>query len=126
MEELVEQAREAREAAYAPYSEYNVGAALKTEEGDVYTGCNIEIANFSNTLHAEEVALAKAVADGNRGFDALAFSTETGAHPSGTSRQSLSEFCDPSLVVFVDNPQEGDVYEFRLADWYPDPSEDRS
>ena len=57
MEELVEQAREAREAAYAPYSEYNVGAALKTEEGDVYTGCNIEIANFSNTLHAEEVAV---------------------------------------------------------------------
>lgn len=119
MEELVRQAREARELSYAPYSNYDVGAALRTQEGDTYVGCNIEIANFSNTMHAEEVALARAVSDGKREFEALAFSSETGAQPSGTSRQSLSEFCDPDLVILIDDVQEETVYEYRLADWYP-------
>lgn len=124
MDELVRQAREATESAYAPYSNYEVGAALRTADGEVYTGCNIEVANFSNTMHAEEVALAHAVSEGHREFDALAFSSETGAQPSGTSRQSLSEFCDPDLVVLVDDSSKDRVYEYRLADWYPDPSEE--
>jgi cytidine deaminase len=123
MEELIQQSREAKESAYAPYSSYEVGAALRTADGEVYTGCNIEIANFSNTMHAEEVALARAVSEGYREFDALAFSSDTGAQPSGTSRQSLSEFCDPDLVVLVDDSSKDRVYEYHLADWYPDPSD---
>lgn len=125
MEELVQEAREARKSAYAPYSDYSVGAALRTVSGDVYTGCNIEVANFSNTLHAEEVALAMAVRDGHEEFEALAFSSSTGAQPSGTSRQSLSEFCDSELVIYIDNVEEDVTYEYRLADWYPDPSSGR-
>jgi len=125
MESLIQSAREARESAYAPYSNYSVGAAIETESGEIYTGCNIEIANFSNTLHAEEVALSMAVVDGHEEFESLAFSSETGAQPSGTSRQSLSEFCDPDLVVFIDHIDEGEVYEYRLSDWYPDPSSGR-
>lgn len=124
MEELVNRAREARELAYAPYSNYAVGAALRTEGGDVYAGCNIEVANFSNTMHAEEVALAKGVMDGHREFRTLAFSSETGAQPSGTSRQSLSEFCGPELVVLIDHIEEDDVYEYRLGDWYPGSTSD--
>ena len=54
-DELVDAAREATQDAYVPYSEYRVGAALVADDGAVYTGCNLENANYSNSLHAEEV-----------------------------------------------------------------------
>jgi len=54
--DLIEAARDALDDAHVPYSEYRVGAALRTADGTVYTGCNIENANYSNSLHAEEVA----------------------------------------------------------------------
>jgi len=53
MDDLLEQARTAVESAYAPYSEYAVGAAIETADGTVYTGSNVENANYSNSLHAE-------------------------------------------------------------------------
>ena len=72
MDALLSEARDALDDSYAPYSEYQVGAALRTDDGAVYTGCNIENANYSNSLHAEEVALGKAVSDGHRSFERLA------------------------------------------------------
>ena len=54
MDSLIEAARAAIEESYAPYSEYEVGAAVETADGEVYAGCNIENANYSNSLHAEE------------------------------------------------------------------------
>jgi cytidine deaminase len=74
MDELMTRAREALSAAYAPYSEYRVGAAVRATDGTVFTGCNIENANYSNSLHAEEVALGSAVRDGHREFDRVAVS----------------------------------------------------
>ncbi|MFB6255270.1 MAG: cytidine deaminase, partial [Haloplanus sp.] len=59
--ELVQTARDALDEAYVPYSDYTVGAALRAADGTVFTGCNIENANYSNSLHAEEVAVAEAV-----------------------------------------------------------------
>jgi cytidine deaminase len=94
MSELLEEARAAVDAAYAPYSEYAVGAALRTADGTVYTGCNIENANYSNSLHAEEVALGSAVRDGHREFDRVAVSSaeRDGVTPCGMCRQSFAEF----------------------------------
>jgi len=99
--ELLEIAREAVERSYAPYSEYYVGAALKTDDGSVYTGCNIENANYSNSVHAEELALSKAVEDGHREFEAVAVSSDRrdGVTPCGMCRQSLSEFCAADFRV---------------------------
>ena len=45
--ELVRQAFLAQQQAYAPYSEFLVGAALLTEDGKIYQGCNIENAAYS-------------------------------------------------------------------------------
>ena len=105
--ELVAEARSALEHAYVPYSEYRVGAALLTGEGSVYTGANLENANYSNSLHAEEVAISRALMDGHREFAAIAVASgeRDGVTPCGMCRQTLAEFCEADLPVYCD---EGD------------------
>ncbi len=118
MDELVEAAREAMAEAYAPYSEYRVGAAIRTSDGTVYTGCNIENANYSNSLHAEEVAIGSAVRDGHSEFVRLAVTSDSrdGVTPCGMCRQTLAEFCDDLTVVC----DEGDgATEYALGELLP-------
>jgi len=103
-DELMEAARSALDAAYVPYSEYTVGAALRTADDTVFTGCNIENANYSNSLHAEEVAIAEAVKAGHHEFDRLVVSSgaRDGVTPCGMCRQTLAEFCADDLPVVCD------------------------
>jgi cytidine deaminase len=119
MNDLVEAARGAAGNAYAPYSEYPVGAALETAEGTVFTGCNVETITFSNTMHAEGVALGTAVAAGYREFTRVAVSSAArdGVTPCGICRQTLAEFCDADLPILCD---EGDtVTEYTLGELLP-------
>ena len=119
MDDLIDAAREIQADAHVPYSEYRVGAALETEDGEVFVGCNLENANFSNSLHAEEVALGTAVADGHREFARLAVSSgaEDGVTPCGMCRQTLAEFCSGDFPIFCD---EGDtVAEYTLGGLLP-------
>jgi cytidine deaminase len=119
-DELIDAAREVAAAAYVPYSDYTVGAALRTADGAVFTGCNIENANYSNSLHAEEVAIAEAVKHGHREFDRLAVTSgaRDGVTPCGMCRQTLAEFCDDDLPVICD---EGDdsMTEYTLGELLP-------
>lgn len=102
---LIERAREALAAAHVPYSGYRVGAALQSTDGSVFVGCNIENANYSNSLHAEEVALAEAVKTGHTEFTRLAVSSAArdGVTPCGMCRQTLSEFADDDLEIICDS-----------------------
>jgi cytidine deaminase len=120
VEELVERAREALANAYVPYSEYRVGAALRATDGTVFVGCNIENANYSNSLHAEEVAIAEAVKNGYTEFDRLAVTSgvRDGVTPCGMCRQTLAEFCDEDLVVVCDEGGE-ETTEYALGDLLP-------
>ncbi|HBE80162.1 MAG TPA: cytidine deaminase, partial [Firmicutes bacterium] len=70
-QELIRIALEARLRAYAPYSKYQVGAALLTKSGRIYSGCNIENASYGATICAERVAVVKAVSEGETAFEAL-------------------------------------------------------
>jgi cytidine deaminase len=102
-EPLIQEAREARNDSYSPYSEFNVGAVIQCADGSRYTGANIENINYTNTTHAEENAINKAVLDGKREFTAIAISLSGDPiPPCGMCRQSLSEFCDDDFVVIVD------------------------
>ena len=74
-EKLLELALDARKNAYVPYSGYAVGAALLTEDGKVFAGCNIENAAYGNTLCAERTALVKAVSEGYRKFTKIAIAS---------------------------------------------------
>lgn len=120
MDTLIERAREALAASYAPYSEYTVGAALQTPDGAVYTGCNVENANYSNSLHAEELAVGKAVADDQRNFVALAVSSSArdGVTPCGMCRQTLAEFCGEGFEIHCDAGESVDSY--RLGELLPE------
>ena len=119
-DDLIQQARDALENAYVPYSEYRVGAALRTVDGTVFVGCNIENANYSNSLHAEEVAIAEAVKNGYTEFDRLAVtsSVRDGVTPCGMCRQTLAEFCDEDLPVVCDEG-EGETTEYTLGELLP-------
>ncbi|HSJ55212.1 MAG TPA: cytidine deaminase [Anaerolineae bacterium] len=118
--ELVSLAAKAREKAYAPYSGFPVGAALLGRSGRVYTGCNVENASYPLTTCAERTALAKAVSEGERSFEAIAVVTNTGATPCGACRQILREFGGPEgeLRVLVADT-EGHVRAFTIDELLP-------
>ncbi|MCD7841530.1 MAG: cytidine deaminase [Lachnospiraceae bacterium] len=71
-QELIKKAFEARQRAYVPYSHFSVGAALETEDGQIFLGCNIENASYTPTICAERTAFFKAVSEGNRSFRQIA------------------------------------------------------
>ncbi len=100
---LLDAAREARSFAYAPYSNFRVGAALLTESGKVYTGCNVENLSFGATVCAERTAICKAVSDGERKFSAIAvYGGDELTSPCGICLQTLSEFCRELDIILFD------------------------
>jgi len=60
---LVSRAMKVRRNAYAPYSKYAVGATVLERSGKIFTGCNVECATFTQTSHAEQVAIAKMISE---------------------------------------------------------------
>jgi cytidine deaminase len=97
---------QARTHARSKYSKFSVGAALETQEGKVYSGCNIENVSFGLTLCAERVALVKALSEGARQFTRIAIVTESKKQraptpPCGPCRQLLWEYCGDIEVVML-------------------------
>jgi cytidine deaminase len=101
-QELVQLAQSAREKAYAPYSHYDVGAALLTVSGQVFTGCNVENAAYPMAICAERTAIVKAVSEGQREFIAIAIATRDGGTPCGACRQVMSEFAPHLRILLAD------------------------
>ena len=107
-QELIRMALKARESAYVPYSDFMVGAALRAEDGRVFTGCNVENAAFTPTSCAERTALFKAVSEGVTKFtDIAVVGSRRGeinqqiTSPCGVCRQALFEFGGPELNVIM-------------------------
>jgi len=103
-DKLAKLAKEAGKKAYAPYSNFRVGAALVTDSGNIYTGCNIENAAYPATVCGEDVAIFKAISEGETKIDTIAVAcidaeSDTALFPCGVSRQRLSEFNTESVIV---------------------------
>lgn len=119
LEPLIEEAKKARLQSVAPFSNFLVGAAVKTESGRVYTGCNVESASYGLTVCAERVAIWKALSEGERQFTELAVvaDTETLTPPCGTCRQIIWEFARGARIVFAN--LKGDSEEFQIGELLP-------
>src|SRR5882724_4491831 len=119
--ELLTAARRARDFAVAPYSNFQVGAALRTADGDIVTGCNVENATYGLTVCAERVAIFKALSDGNRKFVRIAVAADTAVltPPCGACRQIIWEFCGDIPVVLVN--LHGKVETLRMSQLFPKP-----
>ncbi len=116
---LIEAAQNARLQAVAPFSGFSVGAAVRSESGKVYTGCNIESASYGLTVCAERVAIWKALSEGERQFTELAVvaDTETLTPPCGTCRQIIWEFARGATIVFANLKGESET--FHMAELLP-------
>ena len=99
---LIYKAIEMRELALAPYSKYKVGAAVLTDSGDIFSGCNIENSSYSLTCCAERVALFKAYSEGFRTIKALSVSTENSGMPCGACRQVIWDLCGDIPIYICD------------------------
>ena len=107
IEKLIDTAIKQLDFSYTPYSGFKVGAALLTNKGEIYTGCNIENASYTPTNCAERTAIFKAVSEGVRDFQAICIVggkdgvlTEYAA-PCGVCRQVMMEFCDPETFQII-------------------------
>lgn len=120
IEQLIDEAKEARKQAYVPYSKFAVGAALLTENGKVYRGCNIENAAYSMANCAERTAFFKAISEGEKNFKLLAVVADTDrpCSPCGACRQVISEFCPPDMKVVLTNLK-GDLLETTVKKLLP-------
>ena len=100
---IISKALEARENAYVPYSNFKVGAAVITEDGSVYTGCNIENASYGATNCAERTAIFKAVSEGHKRIKAIAVvgDTKNYTYPCGICRQVIEEFAEENIKILV-------------------------
>ncbi len=116
MNELLQAAAEARLNAYAPYSNYQVGAAVQDENGDIHAGCNVENISYGGTICAERSAISRMIAQGGKKIAAIAVVTPDGGSPCGLCRQVISEFADNLTVVYMRAPAENSSIKTCLFD----------
>lgn len=102
---LIQISKNAALNARVPYSNYKVGAAILTQSGRIYSGCNIEFGNYSNTIHAEESAIVSMISSGANNPKSIAVYTEDDKvqFPCGMCLQSLIEIGGPDLKVIAVN-----------------------
>lgn len=104
---LISMAINATKSAYVPYSKFKVGAALLTENGEIYTGCNIENASYTPTNCAERTAIFKAVSEGVTKFKKIAVVGGPNGNisdycpPCGVCRQVIAEFADKDFELIL-------------------------
>ncbi len=105
---LRDAAKKVSENAYCPYSHFPVGAAVLAENGEIYTGCNVENSSYGLTSCAERNAIFNAVAHGVKKIIAVALYTQTDSHtmPCGACRQVIYEFNNKADVFSFSSSNE--------------------
>lgn len=100
---LIEKATQARESAYCPYSKFKVGAALLSESGKIYTGCNVENSSYGLTNCAERTAIFNMINAGEKKIKAIAIVLEAEDYgaPCGACRQVIYEFGQNTDVIMA-------------------------
>lgn len=100
---LLESATAAAAKAYAPYSQFQVGCALLTARGNLFTGCNVENASYGLTICAERNTIFHAVAEEGPGMKIAQLAVVALGQefpPCGACRQVIAEFAGPETPVW--------------------------
>ena len=120
LEKMIAAARDIRERAYAPYSNFRVGAVVRTLEGDLFAGCNVENSAYPQGNCAEASAVAAMVAAGQRRIAEVVVigAGDQLCTPCGGCRQRLREFAADDTPVHVCGP-EGLRRTFTLGELLP-------
>ena len=125
---LIKKAFEAQKYSYSPYSNFAAGAALLSDNGDIYQGCNVENASFTPTNCAERTAFFKAVSEGQKKFTAIAIVGNKAdikqgegefCAPCGVCRQVMAEFCDLDTFKVIVAKSEEEYLEYTLGEILP-------
>ncbi len=107
-----------KENAYVPYSGFHVSAVVKTKDGKVYTGVNIESASYSPTVCAERTAIFKAVSEGSMEIDTIVIVGDAEwTYPCGVCRQVIREFGKDAKIIIVKD--EENYREYTLDELLP-------
>ena len=101
MDTMVRIAMEAIRNAYTLNHSLAVGACVLANDGTLYSGCTVDHTNPELSISAEAVAMAKAISDGKREFDAIALIADIDGYyiPDETSCQFLDEFNVTDIVL---------------------------
>ncbi|WP_046862221.1 cytidine deaminase [Microvirga massiliensis] len=120
LDALFEAARDVQARAYAPYSRFKVGAAIATESGRIFAGCNVENAAYPVGTCAEAGAVAAMVAAGESRIAAMLVFGEGDqlVTPCGACRQRIREFAEPQTPLHVAGP-DGIRADFTLESLLP-------
>jgi cytidine deaminase len=121
-ESLLAAARQALKRAHAPYSNFHVGAAVLTDQGEIFSGCNVENASYGLTNCAERSAIFTAVQATKadklkiRGV-AVVNGNDVPCSPCGACRQVIAEFGPDAIVIFQGQK---DYVEMSIQDLLPE------
>lgn len=112
---LASLAKLAKKRAHAPYSQFRVGAALLTADGEIFTGCNVEISTYALTICAERTAIFKAVSEGKKKFKAIAVVADDPGFtpPCGACRQVLMDLAGNIDFIMVNGRGATKVLELK-------------
>jgi cytidine deaminase len=104
IQELMQRAYDAQKIAHAKYSGFKVGAALETNNGEIYSGCNVESSSLGLTICAERVALTKALSEGKTKFTAISIVGPVNDYcpPCGACRQLLYDYAPDIDIIMTD------------------------
>ncbi len=119
VQQLLSASSDALKRAIAPYSGFRVGVALLTDEGSVYTGCNIENPSLMMSICAEKVAIVKALSEGEKGIKAIMIQSSDGNYcpPCGSCRQLIHEFA-PEAEIYLASKK--GIKKYSIKELLPD------
>lgn len=120
--ELITAAIKAKQTSYSPYSRFRVGAALLTDDGSIFSGCNVENASYGLSICAERNAVFQMSFAGKRTIVAVAVTSDEAGFitPCGACRQVIAEFAGPATEIILVTGK-GKTKSVRFGTLFPTP-----
>ncbi len=121
-EELISLAVDAKQFSYSPYSKFRVGASILTDDGRMFSGCNVENASYGLAICAERNAIFHGIRAGMNKITAVVVTSDERAFitPCGACRQVIAEFSDGAAEILLVTSQ-GKTRSVKMKDIFPSP-----